>query len=309
MRIAAILVLFILGLQNAEAGRCALVSSTCVDGPETRTISGRSVYKECWRYRKTYECLDDRLTEEPYCQELRDRGCVQIGSTCVSSYESRCVEYENTYQCGGGSGTQQTVMNCDGQIYCLDGNCFDSGYPPNSDLALVAANVGALNSISDDIDPDTLEIFQGEDMRCSKATLSFYNCCKDSGWGVDAGLASCSQEEKLLGERREAGMCHQIGSYCSQKKLGVCLSRKYTHCCFTSKIARIIQEQGRVQLGWGWGTPTNPDCRGIKPEELTQLDFSKMDFQEFYADALAGIKDLDPEQLQKDIEQKVEKMR
>jgi conjugal transfer mating pair stabilization protein TraN len=294
---------------QAYSGTCALKTSQCVEGPETRTIGGQSVFKDCWRYRKTYECLDSRLTEEPYCQELRNAGCVQIGSTCVSSYENRCVEYENVYQCGGGTGTQQVVMNCGAQIYCLDWNCFDSGYPPNSDLALVAAHVGALNAMNDDIDPDTLEIFKGEDMRCSKATLSFSNCCKDDGWGQDIGLAQCTESEKMLGERKQAGLCHQVGSYCSKEVLGVCTSRKYTYCCFTSKIGRIIQEQGRPQLGWNWGTPQAPDCRGITPEELQRLDFSRMDFTEFYEDALAGIKDIDPVQLQKDIEQKVENMR
>jgi conjugal transfer mating pair stabilization protein TraN len=62
------------------------------------------------------------------------------------------------------------------------------------------------------------------------------------------------------------------------------------HCCFNTKLGRIIQEQGRPQLkafnAIGWGTPKNPYCRGFT-EEFQALDFSRMDLSEYYADVEA----------------------
>ena len=51
-----------------------------------------------------------------------------------------------------------------------------------------------------------------------------------------------------------------------------------TSCNFNSKLARIINEQGRPQLNKGWGSASNPECKGFTPEEFQKLDFSKIDF-------------------------------
>jgi conjugal transfer mating pair stabilization protein TraN len=61
--------------------------------------------------------------------------------------------------------------------------------------------------------------------------------------------------------------------------LGVCLEKKERHCCFNSKLARIINRQGRVQLG----LPLN-SCGGFNQAQLQALDFSRMDLSEFIAD-------------------------
>src|SRR3546814_6810954 len=85
-----------------------------------------------------------------------------------------------------------------------------------------------------------------------------------------------------------SGMCHFIGSYCTSSFLGICLQKAHGECCFNTKLGRIIQEQGRTQLkafnGNLWGTAKKPMCRGITPEELQALDFSKINLSESYAD-------------------------
>ena len=35
----------------------------------------------------------------------------------------------------------------------------------------------------------------------------------------------------------------------------------------------------------GWGSAKNPQCDGLTIEQLQSLDFSQIDFSEFYADA------------------------
>lgn len=92
-------------------------------------------------------------------------------------------------------------------------------------------------------------------------------------------------------ELQSKKLCHYVGSYCSQKipLLGKCLKTKKTYCCFNSKISRVITEQGRVQLGKGWGSPESPDCGGFTPEELSRMNFDKMDLSEISSDIARSI--------------------
>jgi conjugal transfer mating pair stabilization protein TraN len=105
---------------------------------------------------------------------------------------------------------------------------------------------------------------------------------------IEVLLQGCDQQDMETGMLRGSGMCHEVGSYCSSKILGICVQKARGHCCFNTKLGRIIQEQGRPQLksfnGIGWGTPKRPMCRGFTPEEFQALDFSKIDLSEYYAD-------------------------
>lgn len=127
-------------------------------------------------------------------------------------------------------------------------------------------------------------IFRGKRRDCRQDGFDYNDCCRDEGWGQDLHLAGCSDGEKALGEAKKSGIAHRIGSYCSEDILGVCLSHKQSYCTFNSKLARLIQEQGRRQLKMGWGSAESPNCRGFKPDELQRIDFSKINFADYYAD-------------------------
>jgi len=105
---------------------------------------------------------------------------------------------------------------------------------------------------------------------------------------MDFLLSGCDQQDMEVGMLKGSGMCHEVGSYCSSKILGICIQKSRGQCCLNTKLGRIIQEQGRPQLksfnGLGWGTPQNPYCRGFSPEEFQALDFSKMDLSEYYSE-------------------------
>jgi len=105
---------------------------------------------------------------------------------------------------------------------------------------------------------------------------------------IDFLLSGCDQQDMETAMLKSSGMCHEVGSYCSSKILGICIQKSRGHCCFNTKLGRIIQEQGRPQLksfnGLGWGTPKAPYCRGFTPEEFQALDFSKMDLSEYYSE-------------------------
>ncbi|WP_432263232.1 conjugal transfer protein TraN [Cupriavidus sp. TMH.W2] len=99
-------------------------------------------------------------------------------------------------------------------------------------------------------------------------------------------LQSCEPAEQQLGMHRGANLCHYVGSYCSSKVFGVCLETKQSYCCYNSKLARIINEGGKPQIGKSWGTPESPQCDGFSPQEFQQVDFSKIDMSEFVGDIM-----------------------
>jgi len=142
-------------------------------------------------------------------------------------------------------------------------------------------------------------IFNGKSNQCRASDkllgLSGGGCCdKDK---VALGLVACKSEEKLLAKRRQKDFCHYVGNYCSKKvKLGfikVCVQTSDSYCCFNSKLARIMIEQGRLQLkdSITWGSSDNPNCRGFTPDEFAKIDFSKVDLSEFVEDVQNNITD------------------
>ncbi len=109
---------------------------------------------------------------------------------------------------------------------------------------------------------------------------SGHNCCSDKG--ALRQLFGCSTEAKALAEKRKAKLCHHVHTW-KGKKLER-LKTWQSHCCFKSKLARIIQVEGRNQLGIDWGDPKNPDCRGLTLEEIQRIDFSKINLDELFAE-------------------------
>ncbi|WP_350979909.1 conjugal transfer protein TraN, partial [Shewanella sp. AC34-MNA-CIBAN-0136] len=59
----------------------------------------------------------------------------------------------------------------------------------------------------------------------------------------------CNTAEQTLSLKRGQNLCVQTGTRCTKKVLGVCLEREQDHCCFNSILAKLINRQGRSQLG------------------------------------------------------------
>jgi hypothetical protein len=102
-------------------------------------------------------------------------------------------------------------------------------------------------------------------------------------------MGSCDQQDILTSTFKESGYCHYVGSRCIKKFFGVCLQKSKVYCCFNSKLARIIHEQGRSQLSTfgpdgSWGSAKHPNCRGFTPEEFQAIDFNQIDFSEYIGD-------------------------
>jgi conjugal transfer mating pair stabilization protein TraN len=102
-------------------------------------------------------------------------------------------------------------------------------------------------------------------------------------------MTSCDEGDILTGAMQGQGLCHKVGSWCDKKSLGSCKITKEGYCCYPSKLVRIIQEQGRAQLGKVWGSPKSPNCEGFTPEEFARIDFDNINFSEFIGDIIKNL--------------------
>lgn len=103
-------------------------------------------------------------------------------------------------------------------------------------------------------------------------------------------IFSCDEDETKLAVNRELKLCHEVGSYCAKKYMGVCVEKRDSYCCYTSMLARIMNEQVRGQLGLGFGPAKNPDCTGITTAQLSSVDMTTIDLTEWIQSLkLAGV--------------------
>jgi hypothetical protein len=282
----------------ADAGHCQYGERVCIEGEETRTIAGVPIHRSCWAYRRVYSCQQPSVTG---CAALRAQGCVQVTSHCAESEGGHCVRYTQVYRCPSGEHKAKTYRAEGDKVpFCLIGNCQNVSYKANEELLAVLSHMAMLKEAQEDIRAQ-VGIFKGQTRVCTKNCVGFRDCCGVArGWGVSLGLAGCSGEEEELAKWRGENKCVFVGTYCAEKLAGTgkCIRKKSSFCCFGTKLSRLAQEQGRRQLGMGWGSAEGPDCRGLRPDELGRLDFSRMDLRELYEEVRARFKAPTPEALQ-----------
>ncbi|MGP4132330.1 conjugal transfer protein TraN [Pantoea tagorei] len=278
----------------ADMGDAVKMSEVCSDPGGTRsvTVGGQaySVYSDCWGYTTQWNVFeDDTNTCQAY---IDDPNCSEGTRTCTQKIGNLCVYSKLTYQCA--HTVKSTGYVCGSEFYCSDGSCSAMQAGQNQNFEMAVSQLAALAAAGKDfagMDPNSVTAFTGKAMACRKSAAGFSNCCKSGGWGQSAGLAHCNTEEKEIGTGKEKKLVVKVGSYCSKKVLGVCLQQKEGYCVFDSKLARIVQEQGRRdQLGISFGSGESPDCRGIKVAELQGIKFDHIDFSDFYDDLNSNIK-------------------
>ncbi|CAH6393612.1 type-F conjugative transfer system mating-pair stabilization protein TraN [Enterobacter hormaechei subsp. steigerwaltii] len=288
-----------------------LKKTECIEPGSTKTVvvDGVSypVTQACWKYKDTYMTqAADNGTCKTY---MNNPTCTLASRTCAFTAEdgSGCLHEYATYSCE--TRTSGQVMICGGDTFCLDGDCERAQNGKNNDFAPVVSALAALAAAGKDvaaINSVNVRAFTGSAKFCKKFAAGFSNCCKDGGWGQDVGLARCSSEEKALGKAKENKLTVSIGEFCSKKVLGVCLEKKRSYCQFDSKLAQIVQQQGRNgQLHIGFGKASSPDCRGITQTELQQIKFDKLDFSNFFDDLQKNKKIPDNDTLTKRVREEI----
>lgn len=282
----------------SQPRQCLRTNSVCLEGAQTRTFDGKAVYKSCWRYENTFTCAD--VATSTTCSPALATHCVQTGSaTCATAGQGNaCSSLTFPLQCPQSDAQYNAAINCGPSTFCPNGSCYDSAnqpsQPTNQFVTSVSYLAGAAEA-SNDLDTATMTIFKGKALKCKNKLIGAVDCC-DSKTVLDAVggggplMQACKsdwKETQELAQKREQGLCHFNWKWASSKSLGITLEESESYCCFTSKLGRIINEQGRVQIGKSWGSvsnPDNPDCSGFTVSELQRLDFSKIDFSEFYVD-------------------------
>jgi conjugal transfer mating pair stabilization protein TraN len=265
---------------------CFNPKEECVEGSGTRNVGSNNdipLTLPCWRYRTTYEC---KAISDNNCRQLAAQGCLPTTATCRTKWAGVCAVQDVVYGCPTRICDGYGIVCNDGTGFCLKGNCMlqvrEKANEQDMHRALSALSAAAEASKSFSHD---LSIFKGVSAECSKNIVGFKNCCKSraEGWG-EGIFTECTDEEEILARKKDAGLTIEIGTYCYNEVAGKCTSEHVVYCVFDSKLGRIIRAAGNAQLGLGFGTPEHPNCRGLTCEEFQHINFSKIDFSEFYAD-------------------------
>ncbi len=272
---------------------CTPKTPVCIEGAATKTINGVPTYLDCWKKRIDYQC---ELTDS--CEPLLNppentfsfkettndiSNCTQKTKVCGLKILGVCLSYEVSLECEKRECENRNLI-CGESSFCLDGDCYQGEGEKNENFSEAVAGLGALSAVAESLNENTVTLFTGKSASCDKKPIGLSDCCADKGWGNNIGLTQCSAEEKGLAQAKEDGLTIELGQYCAEKILGICIRKKKSYCQFDSKMARIIQEQGKRQLGLDFGTKKDPICTGMTPEQIQQLDFSKIDFSDFYED-------------------------
>jgi conjugal transfer mating pair stabilization protein TraN len=288
---------------------CLLQSQQCTVPASTKILQGIPVTRDCWEQTSHYSCQGG--AEENTCKPLQEKGCEQVNVECMNhsdNEKSVCTFYQKAYRCPIKTCSSTTDVICgNGQEYCLDGNCTDHAYAPSTDFVQGVSALSAVHDAAKQLNLSSLTMFAGHASECSEKPIGYSNCCSETGWGQNLGLDHCPETAKQLHKDRENKVAILVGRYCSGPAPFPCIEHNQVFCVFSSKLGKIIQEQGRKeQLHLNFGSAKEPNCRGITPEELQGMDLAKIDFREFADDLSKTIKTHDLDLIQERIRQQVQ---
>lgn len=253
----------------------------CTDGPRTRIINGEEITRACWNYRHEFTCGIRPPVDN--CAAVRATvGCVVAESTCASSDQNgNCTLNTYTFRCtSAGSPTTQTV--CGSDVYCSTGDCVGSSVEAPSTFAHGYGMMAAAAAAAGSLNTATGLMLPGYGEWCRQQLNGARDCCNFDG--ILNGLLSCDRGEEDLATANQDRRIHYVGRFCSLRgPFNVCLENKSGYCIFQSMLSRIIHEQGRPQLGIGWGSAQAPNCQGLTMDQFVAIDFSRVDFSEYIA--------------------------
>ena len=284
---------------------CKELYSKTIQGTQIRQINGVAVPRDAWSKRIFFECNSCQSSK---CPGLRAKGGVLISKKCVQKdANGECAVWEKAYDLGKQAAhTKNSVTFDEEEIWGLKPELTIP--EKNTDIGSVLGTLAAFSEIEEDIKGNEEEItskaqvFKGHPMKCQRTIVDgvLFDCCqKMSGLAIRAKLAHCNEDEQCLAQNRSDGKCQYLGT--RQTTFGTITEQVY--CCFPTKLARVIHEQGRKQLGIAWGDADHPKCQGFTLDELKRIDFSALDLSEVIEDFK-----IDRQSLNKKLQQKATEM-
>jgi hypothetical protein len=229
-----------------------------------RYVDGIKVSRPCWQFRYTKTC-DYPSKNDCYkyssCSFIADRECL------LNDRYGNCVNIKKEFSCdrpetdqidvetvhfkptSKNEGTKIVCMN----IGCIDGNCVDKTSEINNEMMDSVSKLQAASKMKDHVN---LQIFTGSARHCNQHMAGYHDCCKVDGWGKYLG-AKCSAEEKQLSELRKQNKCVYVG-----KHKGGTVTKNHW-CCFNNILEKLVQVQGRSQLGRNFGSSQKPKIEDL----------------------------------------------
>lgn len=292
-------------------GECKLISDVCIEGASTRHIKEIPIYRSCWKRERLYSCQYPSLKN---CDPLRAVGWEQMESQCKRMEEGKCVVWTQTLRRPIGA-PQAITSKISPDTPAWSPTQTKMDYAPNTEFAEAMTHLSVLNGLQGEIRANRSAtgidgIFKGTTNQCTTAWKGFKECCyKGGGWGVSLGFAGCSGEDRRTADLRGKNLCVEVGTYCAEKiPIIGCIRKKRSYCCFGSKLARILHEQGRPQRGISFGEPEHPQCRGFTVDELSTLDFTKINFSELFDEVVSQMKQKAAGVVQRNVTTRVDQM-
>lgn len=273
-----------------------LFSASCADSSNPKVFEGVNFQRACWQESETYrEESIPQYAEEPYCQALRDKGCHVAATDCnVTSPAGWCADATLKMSCPAAS-APQTVQVCGDTLVCPGGNCYDqykTTEDSTPDFLQAASYLAAMQDMKSQFDPAAASVWKGEYKSCTVnvTLIGSDQCCTGGSGTINTLGKTCNTTETQINQARNDERTSFLGSitYCTQQVLGVCVNkeRAYNYCVWPSKIARIVQDQGRPLMG----QTVAPPCPGFSlqsPNEFALIDWSRIDFSGYYTDVMS----------------------
>lgn len=251
--------------------------------PGTKTVQNTPVFRDAWKRRLVFSCAP---SEESKCARLRSIGAILIKKQCLkTSDEGECLKWKKTFDLGKRAAFEKTSLTLEKEaLNYLEG--FEASYEKNTEFGQAISTLASFSDMEafdqGSFDPSLVSIFSGDQKKCRRGLNSkhIFDCCYSEeldGRGIWIGLrgGECSEEERDLFLAAKEGKCKKVGT------ISELLQTKHVYCCFPTKLSRIVQEEGRKQLGLSFGIAEKPQCQGFSIEQLGQIDFEKIDFTEF----------------------------
>lgn len=255
---------------------------------ERRIIQGEEITRDYFETTREY-ALNTKVIDT--CAPLKILGCQQIDARCGEEKQLEdgpkiCLMYEKTYQCPlAKSDQKQTHMK-----FGLD---IPKGPPviANQNMMQALSQLEALKQMAKlkTVDGNNITFLKGEAMTCTtNFGGSFKDCCHEKGgFGTKIKMATqCTTQELNLQRAKKEGRCVFIGSRAKNNTLGINFSKEYGYCCFPSRLSLSIQRGARQQLGLTFGDVNNPQCDGLRAEDLERVDFSTIDLSDTFQDIM-----------------------
>ncbi len=272
---------------------CSDLVKTCLSRG-SRVIDGLEVTRDCWEY--SYQKTCDYPSKNN-CESYKDCYFVALKECLLQDSMGNCVNQLKEFSCKrwvpveiDSNKVRQKLEEKEGVaglvckgIPCIDGNCVDKSYQTNGEMMDAISKLYAVSQMQDAKDMN-FQLFSGFSQHCSKKAVSYSNCCSLSmkGWGHNLGARGSKEEQDLI-DKRQKNLCVYVGKE-NKKTLGVTTVVKHHYCCFGNILNKVMQVEGRKQLGISFGSKGSPNCRGLTLAEIMQLNFEQMDFSEFIED-------------------------